>query len=170
MDWEIGFGLVLAGIGAAVGFAFLILGLPGTWLFWVAALLFAWWSGFVWIGGWAVLALFLLAVAGEVLEFALGVSAAARARPSWRVVLCTLIGGTAGALLGAPLWFGLGALPGALLGSFLGGALGAAWEGAGVQDIWNTGLAAMRGRWRGFVAKLLTLCTMVGVFVVALFW
>lgn len=168
MTWEIVAGMLIAIAGTAAGLALLILALPGTWLFWLAAALFAWWTGFLVVGGWTVLGLFALATAGELLEFYLGVSSAARSRPSWRVLVCTLLGGVVGAMLGAPLLFGLGALPGALLGTFAGAALGVAWEGGAVREMWATGVAAMRGRWRGFLAKLIALCTMGVVFLIAL--
>lgn len=170
MSGELWLGVSLAAIGAMVAFALLVLGFPGTWLFLLLALAFAWWTGFAWVGTTSLAVLAALAVAGEVLEFWLGASAAARVRPSWKVAAGAIFGGLVGGLLGAPLLFGLGALLGALAGTFAGAALAVAWEGGSVEEMWRTGLAAMRGRWWGFLAKLVTLCTMVAAFVAALFW
>lgn len=170
MAWELWFGISSAAVAAMVSFVLLVLGFPGTWLFLLYAFFFAWWTAFAWVGIGTLIALVVLASVGEVLEFWLGASAAARVRPSWKVALGALLGGLIGGLVGAPLLLGLGALLGALAGTFVGAALAAGWEGGSVDEMWRTGLAAMRGRWRGFLAKLATLCTMVAAFVTALFW
>ncbi|MCX8072895.1 MAG: DUF456 domain-containing protein [Candidatus Binatia bacterium] len=163
-------GVLLALLGGAVGVLLVVLGLPGPWLVFCIAVAFALWTGMVAVGWATVLALFVLALLGEWLEFWLGAAAAAKARRSWRVTAGAVVGGLIGALIGAPFFFGLGALLGSLIGSFLGAAAAASLEGADWREVLRVGEAAMRGRWRGFLAKLAVTLLMVAVFVAAVIW
>lgn len=65
-----------------------------------------------------------------------------------------MIGAIVGAILCAPFFFGLGALPGALLGSFIGTFLmeksGGMENDAAAKAAWGATL----GRFGGFVVKL----------------
>jgi uncharacterized protein YqgC (DUF456 family) len=117
-------GALMFAIGAAA-VALVLLGLPGTWLMLMFAAAIEVMDGlylpeadqqtFSW---WILGSCLLLAVLGEVLEFAAGGAGAARTGASKRGMLGAVIGGLIGSIAGAP--FGL------ILGSFLGGMLGAA--------------------------------------------
>ncbi|MDX2170842.1 MAG: DUF456 family protein [Deltaproteobacteria bacterium] len=160
-----GLALLLLGCLAAV-FA-IVLGLPGTLLIVAFALLYAWATGFAVIHASTIGWLALLAVCAEGLELAASGAGAAGARPSWRVTFGALGGAFVGALLGAPLLFGIGALFGALAGAFAGAALAVRSEGGSVDASLTTGWAALRGRLLGFIVKLAVAVVMVGIVVVA---
>jgi len=167
LSMEVWVGAALAvGTGTCAA-VLLVFGLPGTWLLWLVATVFAWWTDFRWVGVETVGALLVLATLGEVLEFWLGASAARRVRPSWKVTAGALLGGFVGTLAGAPVLFGLGALVGSLLGTFLGAAAAAGLEGAHLREVLLIGREAMRGRWRGFLAKLAVVFAMSALFLFA---
>jgi len=142
--------LILAAV-CLVGSASLLFGLPGTFVILAAGLVYAWATGFAALG-WSTLGwLTALAVGGEVIE--LLSAGAAGSRPSRRVTIGALAGGIVGGLVGTPLLFGIGSLLGALAGAFTGAAFAVMSEGGSVDNALATGLAALRGRLFGFVAK-----------------
>jgi len=146
-------GLLLLALVCVGALGSLLFGLPGTFLIVGAALVYAWATGFASVQ-WATIGwLALLAVVGEGLEFIAGVAGAAGERPSRRVTIWILLGGFVGALVGTPFLFGIGSLLGALVGAFAGASLAVASEGGGTGSALTTGLAAMRGRFLGFVLK-----------------
>lgn len=156
------------GIAALVGaslaaLASLVIGMPGTFIVVAIALLYALATGFTSVT-WTTLAILLaLAAAGEVLEFVSSVAASSGPRPSRRVSVAAIAGGMVGGLLGLPLLFGLGSLLGALCGAFVGAALAAGSEGHDLASTLNHGMAAMRGRLLGLVAKVAIGVCMVAV-------
>jgi hypothetical protein len=147
----------------------LVLGLPGTLLIVGFALLYAWATDFVLIQWSTIGWLALLAVMAEGLEFLASGAGAAGARPSRRVTIGALGGAFVGGIVGAPFFFGVGALLGALAGAFGGAALAVRSEGGSLDDSVTTGLAAMRGRLLGFVVKSAIAVVMVGI-VAAAVW
>jgi uncharacterized protein len=146
-------GFLLLGLVCLTALASLIFGLPGTFLIVLAALVYAWATGFAAVQWTTILWLLLLALVGEGIEFFAGAAGAAGDRPSRRVTLCVLIGGFSGGLIGAPFLFGVGSLLGALLGAFVSAVLAVASEGGDTGTALATGWAAMRGRLLGFVLK-----------------
>jgi uncharacterized protein len=146
-------GLLLLALFCLAALVSLVFGVPGTFAIVGAAAVYAWATGFASVQ-WSTLGwLTLLALLAEGIEFFSGSMAAAGARPSRRVTLSALLGGIVGGLLGTPLLFGLGSLLGALLGAFAGAAVAVASEGGSASIALRTGLAAMRGRFLGFVLK-----------------
>jgi uncharacterized protein YqgC (DUF456 family) len=144
--------VILAGV-CVLALASLVVGLPGTFLILAAAAIYAWTTGFAAVT-WGTLGwLALLAVAGELVELALGSGVAGTTRPSRRVAIASIAGSIAGGLLGAPLLFGLGALIGALAGAFVGAGLAAHSETGDLGHAVQHGFGAMKGRFAGFVAK-----------------
>lgn len=156
-------GIVLLLSACAVALFTLILGLPGTILIVAFALLYAWATDFALVQWSTIGWLALLAVIAEGLEFLASGAGAAGARPSRRVTAGALLGAFAGGIVGAPFFFGIGALFGALAGAFAGAFLAVRSEGGSVDDSVNTGLAAMRGRLLGFVVKSSIAVVMVGI-------
>lgn len=151
------FGACLAGLVS------IVFGFPGTWVILGAAVLYAWWTEFRDVGvptlGW----LAALALAGEVAEFWLGAAVATAQRPSRRVALAVLFGSFAGDLAGMPFLFGLGALAGALVGAAVAAALAVASEGGSGSEMREAALAALKGRFLGFLAKWALGVAMVAV-------
>jgi uncharacterized protein YqgC (DUF456 family) len=160
-------GLLLLLTACLAGFASLLLGLPGTFLIVVAALVYAWATGFAAVTWSTVGWLFLLAVIGEGLELFAGATGAAGTRPSRRVMIGALLGGVVGGLVGTPLLFGVGSLLGALAGAFIGAALAVMSEGGTIGAALSTGLAAFRGRLLGFVLKAAVAVVMLVVLAAA---
>ena len=96
-----------------------IFGLPANWL--ILALAASWkfyqpqaitWNFIIFLG--------VIALVGEILEFVAQYFGGKKYGATGRGNIGAFIGAIAGAILGAPFFFGLGALPGALLGSFGG--------------------------------------------------
>lgn len=162
-------GLVLLFVGCLAALFALVLGLPGTLLIVGVALLYAWATGFAAVQWSTIGWLTLLAVIAEGLEFLASGAGAAGARPSWRVTIGALGGAFAGAILGTPFLFGVGALFGALAGAFAGAAVAVRSEGGSMDESITTGLAALRGRLLGFVVKTAIAVVMIGVVAVAVF-
>jgi hypothetical protein len=160
-------GIVLLLLACVAALFTLVLGLPGTLLIVGLALFYAWTTDFTAIHWSTIGWLALLAVVAEGLEFLASGVGAAGARPSRRVTIGALGGAFAGGILGAPFFFGVGALLGALAGAFAGAALAVRSEGGTVDHSIRTGLAAMRGRLLGFVVKSAIAVVMVGIVAVA---
>ena len=146
-------GLALLLVACLTALFTLVLGMPGTVLIVGFALLYAWATDFALIQWSTIGWLALLAVIAEGLEFLASGAGAAGARPSRRVTIGALAGAFAGGIIGAPFFFGVGALLGALAGAFTGAALAVRSEGGSVEDSVTTGFAALRGRLLGFVVK-----------------
>lgn len=160
-------GVSLACISGVTSIALLVLGLPGTWLIWLTATVFAWWTHFAVVGPTAVVWLLMLAILGEFLEFWLGAAATAKGQGAWKITVGALLGGFLGGILGAPFFLGVGALLGTLIGTFVGAAAGAWAAGRTMLEAFTLGRAALRGRWWGFVAKAGTALMMAVTFLVA---
>lgn len=98
-----------------------IFGLPANWI--LLAFVIVWKIFFPVTMSWNFISILaLIALAGEILEFAAQYFGGKKYGATGRGNLGAFIGAIVGAILGAPFLFGLGALPGALLGSF-GGCL-----------------------------------------------
>ncbi len=133
-----------------------LFGLPGNWLMVFSTALFAWWQ---WdervFSGWTLVAVALLALGGEVIEFFGGMVGARRAGASWQASLAALLGAVVGALAGTFM------LPVPLIGTVLGGCLGAGllvWvmeiaRGEHPDRSFQRGVGAGVGRFFGIVGK-----------------
>jgi len=155
------FGLVLLFGGCLLALLSLVFGLPGTLLIVGVALLYAWATGFAAVHWSTIGWLTLLAVVGEGAEFVSTTAGTAATRPSWRVTVGALGGALVGGIIGAPFFFGVGALLGALAGAFAGAALAVQLEGGSLGDSVATGFAALKGRLLGFVVKVAIAAVMV---------
>ena len=155
--------MFLSILGHLVFFCFLLFGLislffglPGTWMILGATAVYAFVTDFAQVGGGLVLLLGLLTVTGEVVEYVFGIAGARRFGSSNRGVVFSILGGFVGAIVGAPLFFGFGAILGALVGAFLGAVLielltygPAEWKKA-VRSGWGSFL----GRIAGVITKM----------------
>ena len=155
--------MILTLVGNALFLCFLLIslfalffGLPGNFLILAATALYGFLTDFQEITGQMLLLLTILTLAGEAIEYVLGIAGAKRFGSSNKGIVFSLIGGFVGALLGAPLLFGLGAVFGALIGAFLGAVLvelitlgPAQWRKA-VKSGWGNFL----GRVGGMISKM----------------
>lgn len=98
------------------------LGLPGTWLMLIAALVVRIVGGADRISTGTLIAVALFALMGEALEFAVGVRYTRRYGGSRRAGWGAVAGGVLGALFGVPVPV-LGSVIGAFLGAFVGAYL-----------------------------------------------
>jgi uncharacterized protein YqgC (DUF456 family) len=94
--------------------------LPGNWLMVLSTSLFAWWT---WdrqvFSRGTLIAIAVLAVVGELIEFIGGMAGARKAGASWRASLAGILGALIGALVGTV------AFPVLLVGTLIGASLGA---------------------------------------------
>ena len=145
-------GISLLILFCLLGLVLLVLGLPGTFLIAGAAAVYGWATGFASLTTATVVWLFVMAVAGEVIEFA-SAAAGGRAKASRRVTIAAIAGAVVGGIFGAPFFFGVGALLGALGGAFAGATLAATAEGKTGDAAIRHGVDALRGRLLGFIVK-----------------
>lgn len=101
----------------------LFFGLPGNVLILGVTCLYGYLTSFHEVTGGMLLVLGVLTLAGEVVEYVLGILGAKRYGSSNRGIVFSMIGGFVGAVMGAPLFFGFGAILGALAGAFAGAVL-----------------------------------------------
>lgn len=102
------------------GLVSILFGFPGNFLILAASALYGWYGGFEVITLGILLVLTLLAIVGEVLEFAMGVRGLRKHRSSTRAIIGSIVGGILGAFWGAPFLMGFGSVMGALIGVFTG--------------------------------------------------
>ncbi len=139
--------------------------IPGNWIVVGATVLFAWLfpsddgRGIRWT---TVGVIATLALIGELIEMSGGPAAAFKKGSSRRAAILAVVGGFAGATIGAVVllpvfFFGpiLGALLGGGVGAFVGGAFGQSWKGGTSRETLEVGRAAMVGHVLAMVGKLL---------------
>jgi uncharacterized protein YqgC (DUF456 family) len=151
MDWL--YYLLLALVMVA-GLALNLMSLPGLWLMLLGVLIYAWVTGWVYVGWVGLLVLLILVIAAEVAEAMLGSAAAKKAGGGTRAAVGAMVGGFLGALF---LTFGLlviGTVIGACLGSFAGALIGEMSIRRNPAHLARVGWAAARGRLWAVAVKL----------------
>lgn len=140
-----------------------ILGMPGNWVIVACAVGCAWWGSesHLWHVSWVlVAAIVIIALVGELLEFAASAIGASRLGGTKRGALLALLGSLVGAITG--LFMGsvvpiIGNVVASLLlggvGAFCGAILGERWAGKDWNDSIEIGNAAFWGRLLGTVGK-----------------
>ena len=164
----------------AVGWILTLLSLPGNWLMLLAAVLYAYLlppETAVSIGWGVVFAMAVLALLGELLEFAAGAMGATRQGGSKRGAILAALGAVPGAILGAivgslipivlqivavVVFAGLGALGGAMLGEW--------WKGRTLGESWRVGQGAFWGRILGSLAKVMIASILFALGAGAVIW
>lgn len=130
-----------------------IFGLPGNWL--ILALATGWklyqpeamtWNFVIILGA--------IATVGEILEFVTQYFGGKKYGATGRGNIGAFIGAIGGAILGAPFFFGLGALPGALLGSFGGCLVLELTHGRSLEEAKHSACGAFWGKAFGMAIKL----------------
>ena len=160
-----------------IAWAINLIGLPGNWLAVAILALYAWLGpqeGRLAIGYGVVSAAFVMALVGELIEFAAGAYGAKRAGASRRSTLFamfgSLIGAVSGAVIGVPVPV-IGSILAAILFGGLGAAAGAMYgewtDGRPWQESWTIGQAAFWGRTFGVFGKVGAGLVIVGIVVTA---
>jgi hypothetical protein len=145
-----------------------LLGLPGTWLLAADVLLFRWIMGPDYIDYHTVIILGLMALLAEALEFMTAVKGARSGPPVRGAAVASIVGAFAGGLAGAPVLFGLGAIPGMALGAWLAVFAVSLAGGATLVVASQTAFGAMTGRIKGTALKMIVAVAMVAVIIISL--
>jgi hypothetical protein len=176
---QIGWGIALVLAAIACWFAN-VFTLPGNWLIVGLAALFTYLlppaeygRGFGWI---TVGVLVLIAILGEVIEFAAGAAGAAKHGASRRAMLLSIlgagVGSIGGAAIGIPVPFIgplIAAVGGGAAGAFGGAYLGEVWKGKLHPERTAVSTGALIGRLFGTVGKLAAGAAMVAILAVMTF-
>ena len=156
-----------------IGWVLTVLGMPGNWLMCLASAVHAYLmpEDSVASFGWGVVvAMVVLALLGELIEFGASAIGAARGGGSKRAAVLAMFGSLAGGIVG--IFIGLpipligpvvAALLFAAVGALLGAMLGETWKGRQLGQSWHVGKAAFWGRLLGTLAKTLVGLMMIGV-------
>lgn len=133
-----------------------ILGLPGLWLMLLGHIAFAYATGWDHYTGWtAVITLFVLAVAAEVVEFVAGAAGSKAAGGTKRGMIGAIVGGFAGGIAGSfliPIPV-VGTIIGAVAGSFLGAGAIEKMIHPSNDRAFKIAFGAAKGRLLGIVIK-----------------
>jgi len=150
-----------------------VFGLPGNWLIVILTCLFTWWR---WDDSvfsiYTLIAILVLAVLGELVEFFGSMHGAKRAGASWLGSISAIAGAITGAILGTFL------IPMPFFGTLLGACLGAglcAWgfefsRGKKMQESVRYGVGAGFGRFLGTTMKFALGIVIWLIVAVAAFW
>lgn len=136
-----------------IGLFSIIFGLPGTIIILIDVIIYSLISGSGKIGWKTIFVLMIITLIAEALDFILGVAGAKKFGSSKKGIAASLIGGMTGAILMAPLLFGLGAVIGAFAGGFAGAFLVEFTERKKLKPAVRAGYGALLGRVAGVAAK-----------------
>ena len=145
-----------------------ILGFPGTWLVLADAFLVRWLTEPDLISNSTILSLACMAVIGEVVELWTAASGARTEIPVRGSVAAAILGAIIGGVLGAPILFGLGAIPGMAAGAWTAVFLVALINGCDPGQAFRAATDALIGRLKGTAAKIFICAAMVAILVVSL--
>lgn len=137
--------LVLLTAVLVLSLVLIALGLPGLWLMIASAVIYNIVVGGSAIGWFTLVAVTVLAVIAEVLEFGLAGKYARKYGGSRRASWGAIIGGIVGAILGFPIPI-VGPLIGAFAGSFIGALVGEVSQGSSRKDATRVATGALLGR------------------------
>ena len=146
---------------------------PGNWLMLGTTYLFAWWQSDAGVFSMPLLvAVTVLALIGEIVEFLAGAGGAKKAGASWRAAAAAIAGAMFGAVFGTVM------LPFPVLGTILGGCFGAGlatWiveraTGKQHDESLRSGVGAGTGVFIGIVSKFSIGCVIWLLITVAAFW
>lgn len=150
--------LICVGLVSVIGVALALIGLPGTWLILVAALLAEWWREDL-FGWWALGVGLGLAVIAEVIEFVSSAAGAGTAGGGKRSMVGGIIGAVVGAILGSPIAPVIGTILGGVVGAGLGASIAESTrKGRTAGELYRVGKGAAVGRAVAVIAK--TACAM----------
>jgi uncharacterized protein len=131
-----------------------LFGLPANWLI-LAALGFWNWGHADMAAGWFFFAVLIaLCVIGELVEFAAQLWGARQFGGSKRGAWAAILGAIIGGVMGAPFFFGLGALPGSLIGAFTASLLVELSQGYSLAAARHAAWGAMWNKIFGMVVKV----------------
>jgi uncharacterized protein len=132
-----------------------ILGLPGLWVMVAGYVVYAWVTGWnVYVGWKSLIAIFVLAVLAELVEFFAGAAGSKAAGGRKRGMIGAIVGGFLGAIFLSVIPIPIVAqVIGACLGAFLGAAVMEYSDRDAAHSL-RVGIGAAKGRFVGIVSKL----------------
>ncbi|HEV8292981.1 MAG TPA: DUF456 domain-containing protein [Tepidisphaeraceae bacterium] len=140
-----------------------LLGLPGLWVMVAAALVYAWYTSFNYVGLWTLVILAVIAAIAELIEFLAGSAGAKKAGGSRRAAWGALIGGLLGAfLLTIPIPI-VGTTIGLCIGVFVGALIGELTVRDDAVHSIRVGIAATKARLYAIIIKLLFSVAMLAI-------
>ncbi len=143
-----------------------LLGLPGLWVMVAAALVYAWYTSFHYIGLGTMVILIVIAAVAELIEFLAGSRGAKNAGGSSRAAWGALIGGLLGAIiLTIPIPI-IGTTIGLCIGVFGGALIGELTVHDDAAHSIRVGIAATKARIYAIVIKLLFSIAMLAIIAV----
>ena len=151
------FATVAAGAFIALLAAVLLLhvfGLPANWILLALVALWRWLHPTMDAPLSFFVLLTVLAALGEALEWVTQYFSGKRFGSSPKGMWGAFLGAFAGGILGAPILFGLGALPGSILGAYLGGLLFEILHDRPMSEAHTSAMGNMLGRVLGVILKL----------------
>lgn len=144
--------LILAGV-ILLSLILIVLGLPGLWIMIATAVAYNMIVAGDPIGWFTLVAVTLLAIAAEVLEFTMTGQYARKYGGSRRAGWGAIIGGIVGAIVGVPVPI-VGPVIGAFAGSFIGALVAELTGGTGAGDATRVAKGALIGRVVSTVLKI----------------
>ena len=145
--------------------------LPGNWLMVISTCFFAWWKWDDSVFGWPLLiAVTILALIAELIEFFAGIGGAKKAGAGWMGAIAAI----GGALLGAIVGTGFMPIFGTVLGACLGAGI-ATWiveraTGKEHKLSVRSGVGAGKGVLVGTLSKFAIGCLIWLLIIIAAFW
>jgi len=166
--------------GALVGWGASLLGLPGNWLIVILGICCWWWpdpASTLAVGEWALIAMLLFAILGEVLEFFAGALGVKKVGGSTRSTVLAVVGSVVGGLAGFFVGSGVpvignvvASLAGSALGAWIGSIAGERSLGQPWEHSLQVGGAAFWGRLFGTLAKAFCGTCVAAIFLAALWF
>jgi uncharacterized protein YqgC (DUF456 family) len=141
-------------LAATVAWALVVFQIPGNWIVLLLSLLYGWYEGFRAVAWWVLLAGFLIAAVGEVVEWGTGYLGATRFGGRRLSGFAAIVGSILGGLVGAAFGWGLGAIPGSVIGAFAGALLVEIIRQKKAGKALKVGFGAGLGRAIGLSAKM----------------
>lgn len=137
-----------------IGILLVPLGLPGTWLIALDAFLYALVRNFDGTTeDWKVVMLVVfLALAGEIIEFGIGIAGAKREKVPNGAIVASIAGGILGAVIGVPVFL-IGSVLGLLIGTFVGALIYGLFTSHHLPDAFRIAKAALFSRAIALFAK-----------------
>ncbi len=151
------------------GLIFVVIGLPGNFFILLLSTALAWYYKFEIIKLNILIVLLVLALLGELLEFALGIIGSKRKKSSNQAILGSIFFSIIGAIIFAPLFLGFGAIIGAFVGAFLGAFTVEYLKQKNVSVAYQSGLGAFMGKLGGTLVKSVIGVIMITITVMQVF-
>jgi uncharacterized protein YqgC (DUF456 family) len=145
--------------------------LPGNWLMIISTCLFAWWKWDTGLFSWPLLiAITVLALIAELIEFFAGVGGAKKAGAGWLGALSAIAGAIVGAIIGTGFMPVLGTMIGACMGAGLATWIVERITGKKHDESVQSGVGAGTGVLIGTICKFCIGCLIWLMITVAAFW